>query len=72
MAQAHGTDERAQFEAVTHELDSIRKIAGRILMLDQGKAVFLGTVDEALQSPVPRVRQFFERRADEFMVQRGA
>ena len=52
------------FIIVTHELDSIRKIADRVLMLDQGKEVFLGTVEEAEQSDLPRVRQFFERRAD--------
>ncbi len=60
------------FIIVTHELESIRKIADRVLMLDQGKEIFLGTVEEALTSPVERVRQFFERRADDFIVQRGA
>ena len=60
------------FIIVTHELDSIRKIAHRILMLDRGRAIFLGTLDEAERSDVPRVRQFFERRADDFIVQRGA
>ena len=60
------------FIIVTHELDSIRKIAHRILMLDRGKAIFLGSLDEAQSSSVPRVRQFFERRADDYIVQRGA
>ncbi|MBM3288524.1 MAG: ABC transporter ATP-binding protein [Candidatus Hydrogenedentes bacterium] len=60
------------FIIVTHELDSIRTIAHRILMLDQGRAVFLGTLDEAERSTVPRVKQFFDRRADEYMAQRGA
>ncbi|GMU92198.1 MAG: ABC transporter ATP-binding protein [Candidatus Hydrogenedentota bacterium] len=60
------------FIIVTHELDSIRKIAGRILMLDQGKAIFLGTLEEAERTPIGRVRQFFERRADEFISKRGA
>lgn len=60
------------FIIVSHELDSIRKIAHRILMLDQGKAIFLGTLDEAGHTSVPRVKQFFERRADEIMAQRGA
>lgn len=55
------------FVIVTHELDSIRKIAGRIMMLDRGKAIFCGTMDEAGTSDVERVRQFFERRADEYM-----
>lgn len=59
------------FVIVTHELDSIRKVADRVLMLDQGKIVFMGTVAEAEGSQEPRVRQFFERRADEFIMQRN-
>jgi len=50
---------------VTHELDSIRRVADRILMLDGGQVVFTGTVEEAEHSSVSRTRQFFERRADE-------
>lgn len=60
------------FIIVTHELDSIRKIAHRILMLDQGKAIFLGTLDEAERSGVDRVKQFFERRPDDYIAQRTA
>jgi len=56
---------------VTHELDSIRKIADRILMLDQGRVIFTGTVREAEQSEQDRVRQFFERRPDEHITQRN-
>lgn len=56
---------------VTHELDSIRKIADRILMLDQGRVIFTGTVPEAEQSEQDRVRQFFERRSDEHIMQRN-
>jgi len=59
------------FIIVTHELDSIKKIADRILMLDRGVVVFLGTLDEALASETPRVRQFFDRRPDEFITQRN-
>jgi phospholipid/cholesterol/gamma-HCH transport system ATP-binding protein len=59
------------FIIVTHELDSIRKISHRILMLDKGKAIFLGTLDEAMDSGVSRVKQFFERRPDEQMAQQG-
>ncbi|MCC6153192.1 MAG: ABC transporter ATP-binding protein [Candidatus Hydrogenedentes bacterium] len=59
------------FIIVTHELDSIRKISHRILMLDKGKAIFLGSLDEAVDSSVERVRQFFERRPDEQMAQHG-
>ena len=59
------------FIIVTHELYSIRKISHRILMLDKGKAIFIGTLEEALISSVERVRQFFERRPDEQMAQQG-
>lgn len=59
------------FIIVTHELDSIRKISHRILMLDKGKAIFLGSLDEAQETSVERVRQFFERRPDEQMAQHG-
>ncbi len=57
------------FVIVTHELDSIRKVADRALMLDQGRVVFCGAVAEAEASETPRVRQFFERRADEYIGQ---
>ncbi len=59
------------FIIVTHELDSIKKIADRVLMLDKGKTIFLGTLEEALASQNERVRQFFERRADEYIMQRN-
>lgn len=59
------------FVIVTHELDSIREVADRVLMLDRGRVIFSGTVDEAERSDVERVRQMFERRADEFIAQRN-
>jgi phospholipid/cholesterol/gamma-HCH transport system ATP-binding protein len=49
---------------ITHELTSIRTIADRALMLDQGRIVFLGSLAEAETSTHPRVRQFFERKPD--------
>ena len=55
------------FVIVTHELDSIRKVADRVLMLDRGKVIFMGGIEEATTTPVARVRQFFERRADDFI-----
>ena len=58
------------FVIVTHELDSIRAIADHVLMLDLGKVLFLGSLDEAENSTHPRVRQFFERRPDEVITQR--
>lgn len=59
------------FIIVTHELDSIREVADRILMLDRGKVIFTGTRDEAEHSEVERVRQFFERQPDSFIAQRN-
>jgi phospholipid/cholesterol/gamma-HCH transport system ATP-binding protein len=59
------------FVIVTHELDSIRKIAQRVLMLDRGRVIIEGSAEEVEQSPIERVRQFFERRADEHIAQRN-
>ncbi len=59
------------FVIVTHELESIKKIADRILMLDMGKIVFLGTLEQAQTCDNERTRQFFERRADAFIAQRS-
>lgn len=59
------------FVLVTHELDSIRKVADQILMLDKGVVVFHGTLEDVDSSREDRVRQFFERRADEFIAQRN-
>lgn len=56
---------------VTHELDSIRTIADRILMLDQGKVLFYGSLEAAETSDIERVHQFFSREADEHIVQRN-
>lgn len=57
------------FVIVTHELDSIRQVAQRVLMLDRGQIIFLGTVEEAQKSGEERVRQFFERRPDDHITQ---
>lgn len=59
------------FVIVTHELDSIRMIADRIVMLDRGRVIFTGTLDEVEHAETERVRQFFERRPDEHIQQRN-
>ncbi len=56
---------------VTHELESIKTVADRILMLDGGKIVFIGTIDEARTYDHPRVRQFFLRQPDREIGNRG-
>lgn len=50
---------------VTHELESIRAIADRVLMLDRGKVLYFGDLDGAETSDEPRVRQFFGRIPDD-------
>lgn len=49
---------------ITHELDSIRTVADRALMLEQGKIIFVGTLAEVATSSHPRVQQFFQRQPD--------
>ncbi|HGY56161.1 MAG TPA: ATP-binding cassette domain-containing protein [Caldithrix abyssi] len=44
---------------VTHEVNSIRRIADRVVYLDNGQILFSGTLDEALQSPLPQLQSFF-------------
>jgi phospholipid/cholesterol/gamma-HCH transport system ATP-binding protein len=48
--------------AVTHELPSLFMIAEKVVMLDKGKVVLAGTLDELRASTDDRVRQFLERR----------
>jgi len=59
---------------VTHELDSAFKIADRITVLDQGKILMTGTVDEIRNSDSDRIQNMLNRRprneavnADEYM-----
>ncbi len=44
---------------VTHEVSSIRRIADRIIFLDDGKMVFQGTLNEALESDITQLTHFF-------------
>ena len=44
---------------VTHELLSISRLGGRLLMLDGGRVLFSGTTDEARSSSVPELTKFF-------------
>ena len=46
---------------VTHELASAFLIADRMLLIDKGRIVALGTVEEMRESAQPRVRQFLDR-----------
>ena len=44
---------------VTHELESIKRIAHRITYLHKGKVLFTGKIGEALDSDIPQIREFF-------------
>ncbi len=44
---------------VTHELLSIERLNGRLIMLDQGQVAFTGTVAEAKRTEHPVVHSFF-------------
>jgi len=44
---------------VTHELESIKHIAHRITYLDKGKAIFSGTIEEALNTDLTQIHEFF-------------
>lgn len=46
---------------VTHDIESIKKIADRVSMLDGGKIVAEGSIDKVLESVDPRVQDFFNR-----------
>jgi phospholipid/cholesterol/gamma-HCH transport system ATP-binding protein len=49
---------------VTHELASAFLIADRMVLIDKGNLVAIGTVDEMQSSTQPRVRQFLDRVAE--------
>ncbi len=50
---------------VTHELDSAFKIADRITVLDQGRILFVGTVDEIRNDTSERIQNLLHRRPEE-------
>jgi len=50
---------------VTHELESAFKIADRITILDEGKILKVGTVDEIKNSDNERIQNILQRRTEE-------
>ncbi len=50
---------------VTHELESAFKIADRITILDEGKVLMTGTVDEIKDSDNERIQNILHRRIEE-------
>ncbi len=53
---------RMSIVVVTHELESAFKIADRITVLDQGRVLVTGTVDEVREHPSERVQDLLRRR----------
>jgi phospholipid/cholesterol/gamma-HCH transport system ATP-binding protein len=77
---ARGLDElvlslRDQFDVailiVTHELSSIQMIADRAVMLDAGKVLAAGTLEEVKNTDHPQIRAFFDRKPKPVTIQRG-
>ena len=59
---------RMTIVVVTHELDSAFKIADKITVLDQGKVLMTGSVDEVKASPSERIQDLLNRRPRELEV----
>jgi phospholipid/cholesterol/gamma-HCH transport system ATP-binding protein len=59
---------RMSMVVVTHELDSAFKIADKITVLDQGKVLMNGTVDEVRASDSERVQDLLNRRPRDITV----
>ncbi len=55
---------RMTIVVVTHELASAFLIADRMVLIDKGNIVAIGTTDEMRNSKQPRVRQFLDRVAE--------
>lgn len=50
---------------VTHEMESVKQIADTVCMLEKGRIVGLGRLDELKDLDKPYVQQFFARRAND-------
>lgn len=52
---------------VTHELESIKILADRAIMLEDGNILTTGTVDELYESDIATVREFFHRKPPDYL-----
>lgn len=55
----------ASFVVVTHEVSSIRRIADRILALEEGRLLFQGSLQEGEKSHHPFLKAFFAQGAQD-------
>ena len=53
---------------VTHELESVFKIADRVTVLDKGEILFIGTVDELRGHKSERIQNLLNRQAEDDIV----
>jgi phospholipid/cholesterol/gamma-HCH transport system ATP-binding protein len=49
---------------ITHDLDSISRIADRVLFLHNRSLIFHGSTGDAIHSPLPPIKAFFMREAE--------
>ncbi len=52
---------KATSVVITHDMFSVYKVANRVVMLEQGKVHFEGSVEELRSTTDPTVREFIER-----------
>jgi phospholipid/cholesterol/gamma-HCH transport system ATP-binding protein len=45
---------------VTHEVRTIRRLADRLIFMDDGEIIFAGTLEQALDSEIKKVSEFFK------------
>jgi phospholipid/cholesterol/gamma-HCH transport system ATP-binding protein len=45
---------------VSHEIESIKRIADRVTYIEKGKVLFTGSIDDALHRDIPAIRNFFQ------------
>jgi phospholipid/cholesterol/gamma-HCH transport system ATP-binding protein len=53
---------------VTHELESVFKIADRVTVLDRGHILFIGTVDELRNNKSDRIQNILNRRPEDQII----
>ena len=49
---------------VTHVMESVQRIADKVIMLDQGKVLLYGTLDDLMSSQNPKVKRFVNGEVD--------